>query len=102
MVDLRDKLNVIEQLLATFTSTYAPPRRTPDSGEDLSSSPPSAFVTYIDKLYLIIFFKLIIQIFFNLVLFKFAFFLIVIFILILFKKLITYNIDEIIISLLCR
>jgi hypothetical protein len=62
MVELRDKLNVIEQLLATFTGTYAPPRCTPDSDEDLSSSPPSAFVIYIDKLYLIIFFKLIIQI----------------------------------------
>jgi len=76
MVDLRDKLNVIKQLMTTFTSTDAPPRRTSDSGEDLSSSPPSAFVTNIDKLYLIIFFILIIQIcffYFNLVLFEFAF-----------------------------
>jgi hypothetical protein len=46
---LRDKVNVLKQLLATLTDTYAPPYRPPGFGEDLSLSLLSASVTYIDR-----------------------------------------------------
>jgi len=44
MTQLRDKLNVIEQLLATLTGTCAPPHRTLSSSKDPPSSSPLAFV----------------------------------------------------------
>jgi len=43
----RDKVNVLKQLLATLTVTYAPPCRHPGFDEDLFLSPLSASVTYI-------------------------------------------------------
>jgi hypothetical protein len=44
MVELKDKLNVIEQLLATLIGIFAPLRCPFNSGED---SPPSSLSTYI-------------------------------------------------------
>ena len=51
-------MNVVKQLLATLTGTCAPPRRSPGFGEDLPLSPP------LTSMYLIIFFKINITIFF--------------------------------------
>jgi hypothetical protein len=40
MADLRDKVNVLEQLQSTLTSTGDLPRRPPGSNKDLSLTPP--------------------------------------------------------------
>jgi len=44
MTQLKDKLSVIEKLLATLTGTCAPSCCHPSSSEDPYSSPPPAFV----------------------------------------------------------
>jgi hypothetical protein len=43
-IELGDKVNVLEQLLATLTGTYAPPRCPPGSDEDWSLPPPPVYV----------------------------------------------------------
>jgi hypothetical protein len=56
-------MNVVKQLLATLTGTCAPPRRSPGFGADGARSPP------LTSMYLIIFFKINITIFFFFLLF---------------------------------
>jgi len=41
---LKDKVNVLEQLVATLTSTCAPPRRPSNSDEDPPPSHPPASI----------------------------------------------------------
>jgi len=44
MAGLRDKVNILKQLLATLISTSGQPRRSPGFDEDLPSSSPLASI----------------------------------------------------------